>query len=201
VLQVNFRGSTGYGDGFLAAGERQWGGNIQRDIAEAVQWAVDQGYADKNRICIYGASFGGYSAMMNPIRYPDLYQCAAGYAGVYDLELLYKEGDVPRRNRGVAYLTKTIGESETELKENSPLYHTDALNLPLFIIHGEKDERAPVSHAEALLEKVGEDSKSVQSLIAPTEGHGFYSEENNLELYTQLLSFFDTHIGVGSAER
>lgn len=200
VLQVNFRGSTGYGDGFLSAGERQWGRNIQRDIAEAVQWAVTQGYADRDRICIYGASFGGYSAMMNPIRYPDLYQCAAGYAGVYDLELLYKEGDVPRRRRGVAYLNKTIGESEAELKEASPLYHTDALDLPLFIVHGEKDERAPVSHAEALLEKVEEEGKSVQSLIAPNEGHGFYSTENNLKLYTELLTFFDQHIGVGAAE-
>ncbi|WP_288130362.1 S9 family peptidase [Microbulbifer sp.] len=201
VLQVNFRGSTGFGDHFLDAGKNQWGGNIQRDIAEAVKWAVAEGHADPERVCIYGASFGGYSALMNPIRYPDLYQCAAGYVGVYDLELLYKEGDVRRRDRGIAYLSDTVGQDQEHMRANSPLYHTDKLNLPLFIIHGEEDERAPVAHAEALLEKLEENGKPAQSLIVKHEGHGFYNEDNRKLLYTQLLGFLDTHIGVGAAEK
>lgn len=201
VLQVNFRGSTGYGDHFYSAGVRQWGGKIQRDIADAVHWAVEKGYADRDRVCIFGGSFGGYSALMNPIRYPDLYQCAAGYAGVYDLEMMYRKGDVQRRDRGISYLKRELSEDEDFLREHSPLYHTDKLDLPLFIIHGEQDERAPLEHAEALLDQLEEDGKSVKTLIVPDEGHGFYSEENNRELYTQLLGFLDRHIGIGAAEK
>ena len=201
VLQVNFRGSTGFGDHFLGAGKNEWGGAIQRDIAEAVQWAVKQGHADAERVCIYGASFGGYSALMNPIRYPDMYQCAAGYVGVYDLELLYKEGDVRRQDRGVAYLSDTIGQDPETMRANSPLYHADKLNLPVFIIHGAEDERAPVSHAEAMLEQLEESGKPAQSLIVKHEGHGFYNEDNRRLMYTQLLSFLDAHIGVGAAEQ
>lgn len=201
VLQVNFRGSSGFGNHFLDAGKNEWGGNIQRDIAEAVQWAVEKEYADPERVCIYGVSFGGYSALMNPIRYPDLYQCAAGYAGVYDLALLYKEGDVQRQERGIAFLSETVGKDPEKMRENSPRYHAGELSLPLFIVHGEEDERAPVSHAEAMLEELKKEHKAVDSLIAPNEGHGFYNETNRKELYTRLLSFFDAHIGVGASEQ
>ncbi|WP_308365254.1 MULTISPECIES: prolyl oligopeptidase family serine peptidase [unclassified Microbulbifer] len=195
VLQVNFRGSTGYGNAFYAAGIREWGGKVQQDIAEAVKWAVQKGYADKSRVCIYGASFGGYSAMMNPIRFPELYQCAAGYAGVYDLELMYREGDIQQRGRGIAYLQRELTEDRDFLRKNSPLYNTDRLNLPVFIIHGEEDNRAPIEHAEALLRQLKTEKKSVKSLIISREGHGFYSEKNNRKLYSQLLEFFDRHLG------
>nr|WP_255771406.1 prolyl oligopeptidase family serine peptidase [Microbulbifer guangxiensis] len=201
VLQVNFRGSTGYGDHFLQAGTREWGDKIQRDIAEAAQWAIDQGYATPERVCIFGASFGGYSALMNPIRYPDLYQCAAGYVGVYDLEMLYKRGDIRRRDRGVAYLEEVVSRDESFLRENSPLYNVEKLELPVFIVHGAQDQRAPVEHAEALIEQLEAANKPYQSLILPNEGHGFYAEDSNLQLYGQLLEFLDRHIGVGSTER
>ncbi|MFI2810544.1 MULTISPECIES: S9 family peptidase [Microbulbifer] len=201
VLQVNFRGSTGYGDAFFDAGRREWGEDIQQDIADAARWAVKQGYADGDRICIFGASFGGYSAMMNPIRYPDLYQCAAGYVGVYDLAMMFDRGDIQRRDRGIAYLAEELGEDEAFLRAHSPLHNTAELDLPLFIAHGGQDERAPVEHAEALLERLEEEGRQVESLIVPDEGHGFYSEENNLKLYRQLLAFLDQHIGVGATEK
>ncbi|SDJ58164.1 alpha/beta hydrolase family protein [Microbulbifer yueqingensis] len=201
VLQVNFRGSTGYGDGFFAAGRREWGGAIQEDIAAAARWAIAQGYADRDRICIYGASFGGYSAMMNPIRNPGLYQCAAGYVGVYDLAMLFEKGDIPRRDRGIAFLEKELGQDPEFLRINSPLHNTEQLQLPVFIAHGGQDERAPVEHAEAILEKLQKEGRQVESLILPNEGHGFYSEENNLQLYNRLLTFLDRHIGVGAAEK
>ncbi|WP_444884171.1 alpha/beta hydrolase family protein [Microbulbifer sp. PSTR4-B] len=200
-LQVNFRGSTGYGDHFYTAGEREWGGKIQKDIADAVHWAVEKGYADPERVCIYGASFGGYSALMNPIRYPDLYKCAAGYVGVYDLEMMYKKGDIKRRDRGLAYLKRELSKDKNFLRENSPIHNTDKLNIPLFIIHGEKDERVPVEHAEELLEKLEKEGKPAKSLIVANEGHGFYNEKNNMKLYTELLAFLDKHIGVGSVEK
>ncbi|MFA0810023.1 alpha/beta hydrolase family protein [Microbulbifer epialgicus] len=201
VLQVNFRGSTGYGDHFYTAGEREWGGKIQKDIADAVHWAIEKGYADPERVCIYGASFGGYSALMNPIRYPGLYKCAAGYVGVYNLEMMYKKGDIKRRDRGLAYLKRELSKDKNFLKENSPIHNTDKLNIPLFIIHGRLDERAPIEHAEELLEKLEKEGKPAKSLIVANEGHGFYSEENNMRLYTELLAFLDKHIGVGSVEK
>ncbi|MEW5251759.1 alpha/beta hydrolase family protein [Microbulbifer sp. 2201CG32-9] len=201
VLQVNFRGSTGYGDHFYTAGEREWGGKIQKDIADAVNWAVAEGYADPDLICIYGASFGGYSALMNPIRYPGLYKCAIGFAGVYDLELLYTKGDIKRRDRGLAYLESELTKDKDFLKENSPLHNADKLDLPLFIVHGEKDERVPVEHAKQLLRKLEKEGKPAKSLLVANEGHGFYSEENNLELYTEILAFLDQYIGVGSVEK
>jgi len=177
------------------------GGKIQKDIADAVNWTVEQGYADPERVCIYGASFGGYSALMNPIRYPELYKCAIGYVGVYDLEMMYKKGDIKRRDRGLAYLKRELSRDKNFLRENSPIHNTDKLNLPLFIIHGEKDERVPVEHAEELLEKLAKEGKPAKSLIVANEGHGFYSEENNMKLYTEILSFLDQHIGVGASEK
>ncbi|MCO1333954.1 S9 family peptidase [Microbulbifer sp. OS29] len=200
VLQVNFRGSTGYGDGFYTAGIREWGGKIQKDISEAVNWAIEKGYADPNRICIYGASFGGYSALMNPIRYPNLYKCAAGYVGVYDLEMMYSEGDIKKRERGISYLNRELSKDKDFLKRNSPVYSADKLNLPIFLIHGEQDERAPIEHAEALVKEFAKMNKPIKTLFVEREGHGFYLEENEMKLYTELLNFLDQHIGVGATE-
>ncbi|WP_444896524.1 alpha/beta hydrolase family protein [Microbulbifer sp. SSSA005] len=200
VLQVNFRGSTGYGQGFYSAGLKEWGGKIQQDIADAVHWAIEKGYADPDRICIYGTSFGGYSALMNPIRNPDLYQCAVGYVGVYDLEMLYTKGDVKRRDRGIAYLKKTLSKDKDFLKVNSPVHNAGKLNLPVFLIHGEEDERAPIEHAEMLVKEFRKEKKPIKTLFVKNEGHGFYTEENRMKLYTELLEFLDQHIGVGASE-
>src|SRR5207342_1505439 len=91
VLQVNYRGSGGYGRKFREAGMRQWGAAIQDDITDATHWAVNQGYADPNRVCIYGASYGAYAALMGAAREPSLYRCAAGYVGVYNLVLMHSQ--------------------------------------------------------------------------------------------------------------
>ncbi|HEY8570294.1 alpha/beta hydrolase family protein [Microbulbifer sp.] len=200
VLQVNFRGSTGYGDRFYDAGKNQWGDNVQRDIAEGVQWAIDQGYADADRVCIYGASFGGYSALMNPIRNPDLYKCAAVYGGVYDLELLYPGGHVHHGGQGTNYLSPSIDLDKEEMRANSPLQLYDQLDLPMFIIHGREDESAPVVHAETILGELKKNGKPAQSLILDHEGHVFHNIENRRLLYAQLLDYLDTHIGAGAAK-
>ncbi|WP_444933839.1 alpha/beta hydrolase family protein [Microbulbifer sp. JTAC008] len=200
VLQVNFRGSTGYGMNHYTSGFQEWGGKIQKDIADAAHWAIEKGYADPERICIYGISFGGYSALMNPILYPDLYQCAAGYSGAYDLEMLYTKGDVKESERGIAYLKRTMRKNESFLKTNSPIENTDKLNIPVFLIHGGQDERTPIEHAEALVASLKKEELPVKTLFIKNEGHGFYSEENNMRLYTELLEFLDQHIGVGAVE-
>ncbi|HZF99083.1 MAG TPA: S9 family peptidase [Pseudoxanthomonas sp.] len=196
VLQVNFRGSGGYGQAFQDAGHGEWGGKIQDDINEAARWAIKEGYANEDRICIYGGSFGGYSALMAPIRAPDLYKCAFGYVGVYDMNMMYKEGDVEDRESGLRYLRHTIGSAKTNLNAISPALHADKIKIPVFLAAGARDYRAAPEHTEAMrdaLVKAGNPPE--ETIIQSGEMHGFYKEENRVNLYTKMLSFFARNIG------
>lgn len=195
VVQVNFRGSTGYGNNFMESGYGNWGTKIQDDILLATKYAVQEGMADKNRMCIYGVSFGGYSALQSAIRQPDTFKCAIGYAGVYDLEMLYDEGDVKDNAWGDAYLDATLGTDKIQQRLQSPVNHIDKLKAPVLIIHGEDDERAPIEHAEALKEALEGSHHSYEWLVKDKEGHGFYKEENILEANKKILSFLDKYIG------
>lgn len=195
VLQVNFRGSGGYGREFARAGYQRWGTDMQHDLIDTVQWAINEGITDAKRICIYGASYGGYAALMNPIVAPDLYQCAIGFVGVYDLELLYGKGDVPARSEGVAYLNKVIGEDKTQLQTQSPLYQLDRLKIPVMVAHGEKDIRAHFRHYELLVAELKKRNHPHETLTKAGEGHGFYNVDNRVDLYTHMLEFIEKHIG------
>lgn len=195
VVQVNFRGSTGYGKSFEEAGYGHWGTKIQDDILLATQYAIEQGVADKNRVCVYGASFGGYSALQSAIRKPDAFKCAIGYVGVYDLEMLYSEGDVKDHTWGGAYLDKTLGKDKAELIAQSPVHNLDKLKAPVLIIHGEDDLRAHFEHAVALKEAMDKKGHSYEWLVKDKEGHGFYKEDNILEANQRILDFLDKHIG------
>ncbi len=195
VIQVNFRGSTGYGKRFMEAGYGNWGSKIQDDILLATKYAIQQGISDKNRICIFGASFGGYSALQSAINQPDLYKCAIGYAGVYDLPLLYKEGDITAIKWGDAYLDKTLGTDVAAQKAQSPVYNVDKLKAPVLLIHGEDDERAPIEHALRLRAALDKKGHPYQWLVKDKEGHGFYNEANILEANNAILSFLDKYIG------
>ncbi len=197
VLQVNFRGSSLYGRAHAAAGLRQWGKAMQDDLTDATRWAVEQGIADPARICIYGASYGGYAALMGAAKEPDLYRCAAGYIGVYDLPMLYREGDIQERRAGRNLLEHNLGKED--LEAYSPARLADRIKVPVFLAAGGKDERAPVAHTEAMERALKSAGVPVQALIYPTEGHGFFVEENKREYYTRLLAFFDTHIGAAAA--
>ncbi len=195
VIQVNFRGSTGYGDNFEVAGYGNWGSKIQDDIILATNYAVQQGISDKDRLCIFGASFGGYSALQSAIRKPDLYKCAIGYVGVYDLPMLYDEGDIKTAKWGDAYLDKTLGTDVAEQKIQSPVHNVDKLKAAVFIVHGEEDERAHFEHALALKASLEAINYPFEWLVKDKEGHGFYNEDNILELNKKILSFLDKHIG------
>ncbi len=196
VLQVNFRGSSGYGDEFEKKGHMQWGDKIQDDIIDATRWATAQGYADNDRICIYGGSFGGYSALMAPIREPGMFKCAVGYVGVYDMALMDDAGDVAKFDDGRDFLEKTIGKDKVKLKSISPTDNADKIKIPVFLAAGALDRRAPPVHTERMqsaLKKAGNPAEEV--IIQEGETHGFYDEKNNLNLYTKMLMFFDKHIG------
>jgi dipeptidyl aminopeptidase/acylaminoacyl peptidase len=195
VLKVNFRGSGGYGREFQRSGYRQWGGDIMNDITDATHWAIGQGIADKERICIYGASFGGYASLMSVIKEPDLYKCALGYVGVYDMDVLHNTGDVSQRESGRNYLDRVIGHDSAELEAYSPARHVKKIKADLFIVHGEKDIRAHYDHALLLKDKLDEANIPYQWMTKPKEAHGFYNEKNRAELYEKMEKFFDKNIG------
>ena len=195
VLQLNYRGSYGYGYEFEKAGYGQWGQAMQDDLTDATKALIEQGIADKNRICIYGASYGGYAALMGVIREPDLYQCAIGTMGVYSLPMMFKEGDIADRVSGINYLKKVLGESTEQQKAYSPAYNTDKIKVPLLLIHGKKDHRAPIEQFDALEAALKANNKTYQKLILADEGHGFYNEQTRIQVYSQILKFLDKHIG------
>ncbi|GIU49601.1 MULTISPECIES: alpha/beta hydrolase family protein [Shewanella] len=195
VLKVNFRGSEGYGKSFMEAGYGQWGTGIQDDITLALNYAIQTGVADKERVCIFGASFGGYSALQSAIRAPEMYKCAIGYVGVYDLPMMFDEGDIKGATWGGAYLNTTLGTDSAELIAQSPSRNVDKLNAPVLIIHGEDDQRAHFEHALALKEALDKKGHPYEWLVKDKEGHGFYNEDNILEANKAILAFLDKYIG------
>lgn len=195
VLNVNFRGSDGYGQRFQNASHQHWGSVVQNDIADATRWAIEQGYADPKRVCIYGASFGAYSAMMGVIREPELYRCAAGFAGVYDLAMMYQRGDIRLRRSGVAYLKEALGRDETQLEEFSPVANADKIKVPVYLAHGGEDQRAPIEHAQALEQALRAANVDVTTQYYAKGGHGYFTQQANMALYSGLLEFFAAHIG------
>lgn len=197
VLQVNYRGSGGYGRDFLYIGYGKWGTLMQDDVTDATLWAIQEGITEDNRICIFGGSYGGYAAMMGAVREPDLYQCVIAYVGVYDLELMFKKGDIPTRESGLVYMRQAVGEDKDDLRARSPIHNLDKVKAPVFIVHGEKDFRVDIEHAHRLRKGLKKLGKPYEWLVKPREGHGFYNPENRLELFEKMLSFLERYIGPG----
>ena len=192
VVKVNFRGSTGYGKEFTKMGFGEWGGDTQEDIIEATEWMIDQGIADPNKVGIYGASFGGYSAAMAPMLRPDLFKSAVAYVGVFDLEMMYNEGDIKGIKWGGKYLDKTLGTDPVKLRAMSPVQNVDKLEAPIIIVSGKEDQRAPIEHAYALAEALERAGKEHELIIVPREGHGFRQPENRFMLYKKMLEHFNS---------
>ncbi len=196
VLQVNFRGSGGYGQAFADAGKQAWGTAMIDDITDAVRWSIEQGYADPQRIGIYGASYGGYAAMMSAVREPDLYRCVIAEAGVYDLPLFKRESDITDTERGVEYLDEALGTSREAQVAQSPISHLDRLKAPVFIIHGGDDERTPLSQAKALRAELVRRKHPHEWLVKAHEGHGFRDSANRVEQFTRMFKFLGQYLGV-----
>lgn len=200
TLQVNFRGSGGFGKAFEDMAYGQWHTGIMNDIIDATKWAIADGAVDGNRICIYGGSFGGYSALMAPAREQGLFKCSVGYVGVYDAQIQMKLSDTSETADGMRYLKRAMGSTRAEQDAMSPITHADKITLPVMLVAGARDRRCPPEHTEAMfaaLEKAG--NKPEDMIIASGEQHGFYKLENNVNLYTKMLAFFDRHIGSGQA--
>ena len=197
VLQVNYRGSGGRGELFEHAGWLEWGGKMQDDIADGVRWAIGQELADPERICTFGASFGGYSALMQPIRYPDLYKCAIGYAGVYDLNLMRKTDSFSDTRGDRRFFDRTLGKDRAALDAISPALHVADLQVPVMLVHGGQDKVANIDQFEAMRDALRDAGRDPETLVVAGEGHGFYKPENRAELFEKMAAFLDKHIGPG----
>lgn len=194
VVQINFRASDGYGANFDNAADYHWGDHVQQDIIAGTRWAISQGVAKAGNICIMGASFGAYSALQSASLAPDLFSCAIGVAGVYDLTLLAKKGDITRVTYGEAYLDNVIGNDEAQLKGFSPVYNAEKIKANVLLIHGEKDKRAPFIHADLMQEALEDAGKQVKLSEYEDEAHGFYAEENQIRYYKEVVEYLGTQL-------
>ena len=195
VLQVNFRGSGGYGTAYLKAGFGEWGGLMQDDLTDATRWAIQSGIADENRVCIFGASYGGYAALTGAAKEPDLYRCAIGYAGIYDLSIMEKVGDVRRRRFGLHYMRQVLGDDPNVRQQRSPVYQADDIKAAVMLVHGGADRRAPLEHAQRMRDALQEAAKPVEWFVKGDQGHGFIGDEARRDLYERILAFLDSQIG------
>lgn len=198
VLQVNYRGSGGYGFDFEKAGWHQWGGTMQDDVTDATRWAVQQGIANPKRICIYGGSYGGYAALEGAVSAPDLYRCAIGYVGVYNLPKMLGRRDAAQTLFSERYWQRTMGTDETTLAQHSPIYQLDNLKAKVMLVVGGRDTIVlPVQgqelHMAMLKRKIPH-----EWLYKPDEWHGFYDEKNIAELFGKVDAFLDANIGPGA---
>ncbi len=196
VLQINYRGSGGQGLSFQAKGYGLWGREMQDDITDGVRFVGAKGTIDPDRVCIYGASYGAYSALTGAFRDPDLYQCAIGVAGVYDLELLFESGDIRRTLRGVNYLKTAVGDDKVDLRSRSPVHNSDKIEIPVFLIHGRKDIRAPIKHAERMRKALRKAGNKPAWHVEDREGHGIFEEENRIEVYQKVIDFLKLHLAL-----
>lgn len=196
VAQVNFRGSGGYGRKFEQAGYGgKWGAEMQHDITDTVKYLVDQGIANPDRICIYGASYGGYATMAGLTFTPELYKCGVNNVGVTDVGLLFDT--LPKHwENGRKALEHRIGDpKDAKLMERmSPLAHVKNIKAPVFIIHGRRDIRVKMKHADLLKSELDELGKPYEWLVKNKEGHGFRKVENKVEMYEKVEKFLKQHL-------
>ncbi len=195
-LQVNYRGSTGFGKRFLHAGDREWGAKMQHDLSDAAKWAVDSGIADPKRIAIYGGSYGGYAALAGAAFTPREYRCAVDVVGPSNLISLI-QSIPPYWEPMKRVFDLRVGSVETEadfLKSRSPLFFVDRIEIPLLIAQGANDPRVKQAESEQIVEALRAKNKPVEYLLFPDEGHGFAKPENRLKFYAAAEAFLGRHL-------
>jgi len=198
VLQMNFRGSTGYGKAFWEASFKQWGQNMQNDITDGVKWLIEQGIADSTRIAIYGASYGGYATLSGVAFTPELYACAIDYVGVSNL-FTFMETIPPYWKPFLDMMHEMVGDPSIEkdslmLRASSPVFHVEKIKAPLFIAQGANDPRVKKSESDQMVEALKKKGVEVQYLVKDNEGHGFRNEENKFEFYETMEKFLELHL-------
>jgi len=198
VLQMNFRGSIGYGREFWEASFNQWGLKMQDDITDGVQWLIKQGIADPKRIAIYGGSYGGYATLAGVTFTPDLYACAVDYVGVSNLFTFM--GTIPPYWKPfLETLKEMVGDPENpadkeRLEATSPVFHVDKIKAPLLIAQGAKDPRVVQAESDQMVNALRERGIDVEYILKENEGHGFHNEENRFEFYTAMERFLAKYL-------
>jgi dipeptidyl aminopeptidase/acylaminoacyl peptidase len=201
VLLVNFRGSTGFGKSFLHAADKEWGRKMQNDLTDAVGWAVDSGYADPDRIAIYGGSYGGYAALAGAAFTPDLYCCAISIVGPSSI-LTWMDAIPPYWEPMREMIHTRVGDPETDLdmlKARSPLYAVDRIRIPMLIGQGANDPRVKKEESDRMVAALRDRGLEVEYVVYPDEGHGCARPENRLDFYARAEWFLARHLG-GHAE-
>lgn len=197
VLQVNYRGSRGYGKNFLKAGNKEWGGKMQEDLVDATQWIVKQGLADPKRIAIMGRSYGGYAVLAGLTFTPDLFAAGVDIVGPSNLSTLLKS--IPPHFAPMkAMFSQRVGDPESEadlLKSRSPLFFVDRMKVPLLIAQGGNDPRVKQAESEQIVEAMRKANKPVEYILYPDEGHYFLRPENRIHLNAVIETFLGKHLG------
>ena len=196
-LQVNYRGSTGYGKKFLNAGNKEWGAKMHDDLVDAVRWALEESIADPERVAIYGGSYGGYAALVGATFTPDLFRCAVDVVGPSNLITLI-ESIPPYWKPLVAVFHERVGNPETEeefLKSRSPLFRVDKIKIPMLIAQGANDPRVKQAESEQIVAAMKEKGIDCEYLLFSDEGHGFAKPENRLKFYAAAERFLAKHLG------
>ncbi len=196
VLQLNYRGSTGYGRKFWEASFKQWGKTMQDDLTDGVNWLIDQGLADAKRVCIYGGSYGGYAVLAGLAFTPDVYAAGVDYVGVSNL-FTFLESIPAYWKPYLETLYEMVGHPEKDkelLTETSPVFHADKIKSPLFIAQGRMDPRVNVNESDQMVEALKKRGIDVPYMVKDNEGHGFHNEENRFDFYEAMEKFLAKYL-------
>ena len=196
VLQMNFRGSTGFGKEFWESSFKQWGRTMQDDITDGVKWLIDQGIADPDRIAIYGGSYGGYATLAGLTLTPELYAAGVDYVGVSNL-FTFMNTIPPYWKPMLDMLYEMVGNPETDsllLAEVSPVFHVDKIQAPLFVAQGANDPRVNKDESDQIVDALEARGIDVEYMVKDNEGHGFRNEENRFDFYRAMITFLDKHL-------
>ncbi|MGX9221459.1 alpha/beta fold hydrolase [Massilia varians] len=208
VLEPEFRGSAGFGITHFTSSFKQWGLAMQDDVADGVRWAADKGIADIKRVCIAGASYGGYATLMGLVNDPDLYKCGINWAGVTDINLMYNGGwnftndfSPEYKAYGMPHMVGDRVKDAAQLKATSPIEQAARITQPVLLAYGGVDQRVPINHGTRFRDAVMKTNKNVEWVEYPEEGHGWSLPKNQVDFWGRVERFLDRHIGKGAANK
>ncbi len=196
VLQMNYRGSTGFGKAFWEMSFKQWGRTMQDDISDGVKWLVDQGIADPKRVAIYGGSYGGYATLAGLTLTPELYAAGVDYVGVSNM-FTFMNTIPPYWKPMLDMFYEMVGNPKSDslmLAEVSPVFHVDKIQAPLFVAQGANDPRVNKAESDQIVQALKDRGIAVEYMVKDNEGHGFHNEENRFDFYRSMLAFLDKHL-------
>jgi dipeptidyl aminopeptidase/acylaminoacyl peptidase len=191
VFQPNFRGSSGYGYEFEMASVKGWGLAMQDDLQDATHWLIEQGLVDANKVCIAGASYGGYAALMAAVKHSDTFKCAASFAGVTDLERIIRDANA-FSNKKIVH--KQMGKDSDQLEATSPVNFANKINIPVLLIHGTDDQIVPVKHSQVMAAALTKQNKQVSYIELEHANHYLSNQTHRIQTLEAMTDFFAKHL-------